>query len=111
MGIGLGLRHRNSYSSDEQNNVNENINPNPFNFIIMKSATVNNNCMIWVKYLNCVNYEGNKILIYKKIALSTILNQRSLDPHFSHTEFISPFIRIEPTDAGWKTGLQIMELF
>lgn len=77
-------------------------NPDPYNFIIKKHKVVNNLLLLKVKYPDCTNYEGNKIMVYE-CTLDDINSQSSLDPHFSNsTKFHSPIARFQPTKEGWK---------
>lgn len=65
---------------------------------------------LWLQYDGCTNYEGKKILLYEA-SLKKLLEQGSLDPHFSDSKnFISPVARFEPTARGWKLALDMMLL-
>jgi len=57
---------------------------------------------IKVKYLDCTNYEGVKVMVYEgKDFNAEEAYKNGLDPHFSK-EHISPVARFEPTERGWK---------
>lgn len=81
-------------------------NPDPKNFKIIKSESINLNVIVWVNYPDCTNYEGDKILFFHNRFLREIEDQKVLDPHFSeNTDYISPFARFQPAEAGWKAAL------
>ena len=65
--------------------------------------------MIEVNYPDCTNYEGRKILIFKGCSYHDIVAQKELDPHFSDSKKLSPFMRIEPTEKGWAAGKLIIQ--
>lgn len=66
--------------------------------------------VIKLKYPDCTNYEGIKILVFKA-SLSNIINQKKIDPHFSDNKtYISPIARFEPTHAGLLMALALCEL-
>lgn len=79
-----------------------NPNPNPTNFQIVASYQIAKFLIMKVNYPDCTNYEGNKILVYYDVTLKQLLDQKSIDPHFSNNpEKHSPVARFVPTDEGW----------
>lgn len=83
-------------------------NPDPRNFKIVRSFSVDRNVILWVTYPDCTNYEGNKILFFHNCFVIEIENQKILDPHFSENpDYISPFARFEPTEAGWHAAIKL----
>lgn len=82
-------------------------NPNPNRFKIKKWHSTKYGTVLKVKYLDCTNYEGNKILLYKNVGYAELSEKSSLDPHFS-IEKDSPFARFEPTSAGWEAAVSIL---
>lgn len=85
-------------------------NPNPNNFNIVKIETVNCFTVVIVKYPDCTNYEGVKILVYKDLELSTIVNAKFLDPHFCENKICcSPVARFEPTEQGWNMAINFCQ--
>jgi hypothetical protein len=55
-----------------------------------------------IRYPDCKNYEGKKIMVYEKTNITQLVSQRKIDPHFSnHPNFRSPVARFEPTPKGW----------
>ena len=45
--------------------LKKDINPNPKNFKIIRQEYLSPFTLLWVNYPNCVNYEGNKILVFR----------------------------------------------
>jgi len=77
-------------------------NPNPANYTIVRSLVINGYLIIEIKYHDCTNYEGRKIMLYDS-TLVELINQKLIDPHFSNNKkYISPIARFEPTKRGWK---------
>lgn len=106
-----------SYDCNKQQNVNDLLttlatlpNPNPNNYSVIKWTEIGDYLLIKIKYLDCTNYEGNKIMVYK-CKYETLMNQNSIDPHFSNNYLkLSPIARFEPTIDGWKNGLMFIEI-
>lgn len=78
-------------------------NPDPKNFVIEQHYECGNYVVLLVKYPDCTNYEGKKILLYQDVDLKNLKKQKSLDPHFSENKkFHSPIARFQPTEEGWN---------
>ena len=77
-------------------------NPNPDFFEILKSEQIGNLWLSIIKYPNCTNYEGKKILLTRQCPSAF----HRLDPHFSKDHLINAGLiaRFEPTSYGWKCG-------
>lgn len=88
----MGIFKLFSFSSDKRN-------PDPKHFVVIQQLAVNNLYLSVLKYANCTNYEG------KKIILSTIdpWTSKSFDPHFMEDGVV--IARFAPTKEGWKLGL------
>ena len=85
-------------------------NPDPKNYKIVDVFEKRPYLLIRIKYPDCHNYEGMKILLYKDVTLVQLERQKQIDPHFSqNSNYHSPLARFEPTDIGWKTGLFLIE--
>lgn len=94
---------RSSSSYDRQPPTPSLPNPNPNNYTIENYLEKGNYLIIMVKYHDCTNYEGKKILVYKNVSLLKLLKQRSIDPHFSKSQtYLSPIARFVPTTEGWN---------
>lgn len=84
------------------------VNPDPKNFRIIKHQKINNFLLVMIKYPDAKNYEGQKILMFRNIELTDLLNQGVIDPHFSDNKrYISPVARFEPTDYGWQLATKL----
>jgi len=75
-------------------------NPNPRNFIILKHEVVGRFVILEVKYPDCTNFEGIKILVFRDIPLHELLGRKELDPHFSRSKS-APIARFSPQKTGW----------
>ena len=105
----MGMRIIGSSSSFDERNDNYNMeslpNPDPNNYKIIRYEEINSNLLIEIKYLDCTNYEGRKILLYYDCKYISLIKQREIDPHFSENDkFYSPIVRFEPTERGWEMG-------
>lgn len=86
-----------------------NVNPDPTNYKIFSHYYCGEFLVIKIKYPNCDNYEGKKILVYKNTTLEDLMKQKSIDPHFSNNKkYKSPIARFEPTDEGLKMALDFV---
>jgi hypothetical protein len=78
-------------------------NPDPSRYEILQHTPIEGWLLIWIKYLDCTNYEGCKILVYEDTTIDQLRRQRLIDPHFSENpEYRSPVARFEPTPHGWS---------
>lgn len=59
-----------------------------------------------MKYKNCTNFEGIKILVFKGQYVERIV----MDPHFSDDEE-SPIARFKPTVEGINLATKLVESF
>ena len=86
--------------------------PDPKNYIIRKHFEQNGFLMILINFPDCINYEGDKILVFSKCTLEDLKKQKVIDPHFSdNKKFFSPMARFEPTHQGWIFGKEFIKLF
>lgn len=82
--------------------------PKPYRFKILNSETFGNYRILRIKYLDAINYEGNKILVYENPQLLIQhINEKYLDPHFIEG-YYSPIARFEPTKKGWKMAVKFV---
>lgn len=82
-------------------------NPNPKVWKIIKYKQLKDFLVVKIKYPNCTNYEGNKVLVFKGISLNTLISQKEIDPHFSENKNkYSPIARFEPTEEGWIMAIR-----
>lgn len=101
------------------NRVNYNIqqnptnlpNPKPDNYSIIKHEQIGKFLIVKIKYHDCTNYEGNKILIYEHCTIYNLLNQKYIDPHFCEDkDFYSPIARFKPDELGWDWAVALCKL-
>ena len=88
-------------------------NPDPKNCTIEELYPNCNFTAMIIRYHDCTNYEGKKILVYN-ISAEEIRNYTGrgygLDPHFcEHVECLSPIARFEPTTRGWKWAKELVD--
>lgn len=77
-------------------------NPDPSNYEIQRVKTIRLYLIVKIKYLDCTNYEGMKILVYKGCTIDQLEQQKTIDPHFcENPKYYSPIARFEPTEQGW----------
>ena len=103
-------RSRKISSIDIIQNATPNLpNPNPANYKILRSEQIDNYLVVEIQYLDCINYEGKKILVYRDCTLDKLKKQKLIDPHFCENKnFLSPIVRFEPTDDGWENALKFI---
>ena len=76
--------------------------PNPDNYKILRYSEIRGCLIIELQFLDCVNYEGRKILVFENCTINDLIKQKNIDPHFSDSkEFKSPVSRFEPSERGW----------
>lgn len=76
-------------------------NPRPDNYTIVRHKIIRKHLIIEIKYHDCKNYEGKKVMIFK-CTLEDLINQKLIDPHFcDNGKYYSPIARFEPTEEGW----------
>jgi hypothetical protein len=86
-------------------------NPDPSNYEIMASVQSDTYLLILIRYPDCKNYEGRKVLLYKGATVAKLKAQKLIDPHFSdNPKFLSPLARFAPTEEGWEAGMTLMRV-
>lgn len=80
-------------------------NPDPSNYEVMEHEQIGKFLVIQLRYPDCVNYEGIKIMVFE-CRIDQLLAQKMIDPHFSENEkYYSPIARFEPTVRGWRHAI------
>lgn len=104
------LGSRSSSNFDQQSNTPQTPGmPQPDNYTILRHVRVGSYLVVEIKYLDCTNYEGKKILVFKGITINDLYKQRLIDPHFSdNKEYYSPVARFEPTEEGWNLAKKLI---
>lgn len=100
MNMGIGSKVNNS--------VNEN--PDPRRYVIYSHIQYRDILLVKIRYLDCNNFEGIKILVFR-CSLLDLKQQVAIDPHFSENkDYESPIARFEPTEEGWDNGMKFILL-
>ena len=81
-------------------------NPDPKNFSINELKAIGPFVIALIKYPDCKNYEGDKILVYKNKTLVDISKCDIIDPHFCENCNVSPVARFRPTAEGYDMAEQ-----
>lgn len=79
-------------------------NPSPSHWTLLDKVEFINSYVLKVKYNNCTNFEGIKIMVYK----GQYVPVKVLDPHFNNTEN-SPIARFKPDMKGWTLAMKLAE--
>lgn len=89
---------------------NPDLNPDPRYFKVLAQQAIGPHLILIVKYPNCANYEGEKILVFLNTDFKVLDKQGFIDPHFSDKKGIYPFARFEPTEDGWKAACAFTQM-
>ncbi|MFA7219152.1 MAG: hypothetical protein WC119_01330 [Synergistaceae bacterium] len=85
-------------------------NPDPYKWEVIRSSQIGQFLLVQLKYPNCTNYEGEKIMVYKNVVLTELVSQKTIDPHFSNNKkYHSPIARFLPTDEGWRMAQDFVD--
>jgi hypothetical protein len=105
------------YNGDNPKVVYINSTPDPSKWELINLEVFDNYFLLKVRYPDCTNYEGVKIMVYERndglnhIQSILRINEGALDPHFGvNPDFISPIARFEPTDRGWEMGIRFCKV-
>ena len=84
-------------------------NPSPSRYTIEKLIHIGGFYISLIKYPDCTNYEGKKILVTTRAPDPA----KPLDPHFTIDYNINCGLvaRFEPTDKGWKMAEHFARTF
>ena len=91
----MGLFKKSCYTNPAPEAVAPN--PDPSRWELISCTQFAFAYVLVVKFLDCTNYEGVKVMVYEGQCPSDI-EERPLDPHF--TENGGPIARFRPTDRG-----------
>ena len=84
---------------------------NPYFFTLIQSKQIGKFLVAQIKYPNCNEFEGNKILVFEDIDIEILNKQKCIDPHFSESKkFPHPIARFLPTAEGWGYALKFCEM-
>jgi hypothetical protein len=114
--MGMSLMGNTSYSQNDKSMAKtcsgalKPGDPNPQNFEVINAQQIGKNLLVEIRYHDCKNYEGKKIILYLNTTLRELLSQDFIDPHFTDGDSVlSPFARLEPTDQGWEAGFMLAQ--
>lgn len=94
MGVSILGDSFSCYSAEPLNN------PDPKKFNIEKIAGIGEWVYAEIRYPDCTNYEGLKILVFYKVKIEDIMASKEIDPHFCDNNHIKPIARFEPSELG-----------
>lgn len=78
-------------------------NPNPKRWKFEKVLEVGKFLIVKLRYPDCTNFEGNKVLVIEDTLLN-LINCTEIDPHFyPGGKIVARFV---PTDAGWAMAVR-----
>lgn len=81
--------------------------PNPKNFRILNHQSFGKFFLVEINYPDCINFEGNKILLYENSNISELEKLDSIDPHFSDKKNLSPIARFCPNNDGRALAVRV----
>lgn len=85
------------------------LDPDPNKWHIVAHEQIGAFLVLKIRYPNCTNHEGNKILLYRGVTISDIQEWDYLDPHFLEG-CVSPIARFSPTDEGWQDAISFAKM-
>lgn len=90
-------------------------NPDPARFVLDGVFCVGRMTLVRVRYPNCQNHEGNKILVFMDVTEEMVRSWAVIDPHFldpkERQPHPSPVARFAPTDDGLQLAIGFMNAF
>jgi len=85
--------------------------PNPTRWEVIETRQLGDYLIVQVRYLDCTNYEGVKILVFEGITIEILVAQGVCDPHFSENQNLhSPIARFVPTQEGMDMAQRFVEM-
>jgi len=76
-------------------------NPNPRSFRLLRVRQIGDFVVVKIRYPDCTNYEGTKILVFEGVTTKRVRSWKIIDPHFCDGNHVSPVARFEPSERGW----------
>lgn len=81
--------------------------PDPKIFEIIQTCESGDFLVARVKYPNCTNYEGEKILVFEGLTAKQLKEMNFLDPHFLKTN-VNLIARFRPSYNGWHNAINFV---
>ena len=100
MGIGPGNRCSTRYYPAEV--VTSAPNPRKDRWRLLEGCLLQNSYVLKVKYLDCTNFEGVKIMVFT----GKYTDKDEMDPHFADDD-PSLIARFRPDAQGWALALEL----
>lgn len=97
--MGLNL-FGSSCSCEIHDNLDKLPNPDPKNYEVLDYVEYSKYLLLKVRYPDCTNYEGVKILVFEGLKYKDIVNKNCLDPHFCESSKL--VARFAPTKEGFS---------
>lgn len=90
-------------------------NPNPDKWSIKRHSKVGKYLIVEMNYPDCINYHGDKILMFENCSIEKLEERTTIDPHFDdnsslYGESFSPVARFEPTVKGWNMAHRLAHM-
>ena len=84
--------------------------PNTREFKILNIQVIHNMTLTLIRYKNCNNFKGLKLLVFEDVNEERLLNADIIDPHFSEINPISPIARFKPDDSGLRNAIDFCHI-
>ncbi len=105
--MGIGPFRSHCFTSEYTSNPKAPIpNPDPNHWTLLEFFEYKNAFVIKVKYHDCTNFEGVKVMVYKGSCTDLPMLPKLLDPHFAEFGF-SPIARFRPDEEGLELAKQL----
>lgn len=109
--IGIHFSGGNEDLPNASKNLEPEFFPDPSKYEIVKHLQMGKYLIVMINYPNCINYEGNKIMVYEDCTLKELKKNVYIDPHFfENKKFHSPIARFVPTDNGWEMAENLCKM-
>ena len=83
-------------------------NPDPRNFRIQKTEAVGRYLGALIRYPDCTNFEGDKVIVFEDMDHQSLVARAEIDPHFKEDGQI--IARFKPDQQGWDDAIAFMGL-
>ena len=79
-------------------------NPDPGRWLKLRCLQFANAYVLVVKYLDCTNFEGIKVMVYRGHESGKVASR--LDPHFTEEDG-GPIARFRPSEEGIRMAVEL----
>ena len=104
--MGIGWGSKSCYTNADRNANGTAIavppNPSPDRWRLIECLEFENAYVLKVRYDDCTNYEGVKVMVYR----GKYAYQIRLDPHFK-PDNTAPIARFRPDEEGWNFAIAL----